>query len=91
MQLCTVLTNAISIPIHNDSTQYIMSTIADGSLTPLHEAVLNCIEFVHKEVTTIESLKHGEMTIILLRQLMLFSKYSCDPPSITLVKHILLA
>uniref|UniRef100_A0A336JYA7 Protein MON2 homolog n=1 Tax=Culicoides sonorensis TaxID=179676 RepID=A0A336JYA7_CULSO len=81
-QLCSVLTNAIAIPVHNDSTQYIISTVTDSSLTPLHEAVLNCIEFILIEVTANESLKNEEMIIILLRQLMVFSKYACEPPNL---------
>lgn len=80
-QLCTVLTNTVAIPVHNNSTPYIMTTITDNMLTPLYEANLNCIEFLQKEV--LADVAHFEpMITILLKQLMLFSKYACAPPVI---------
>lgn len=40
--------NAVAVPVHSDSTPYIMSTISDSLLTPLHDGVLDCMELLQK-------------------------------------------
>lgn len=47
-KLCAVLMNAVAVPVHSDSTPYIMSTISDSLLTPLHDGVLDCMELLQK-------------------------------------------
>lgn len=40
--------NAVAVPVHSDSTPYIMSTVSDSLLTPLHDGVLDCMELLQK-------------------------------------------
>lgn len=79
-QLCTVLMNAVAVPVHSDSTPYIMSTISDSLLTPLHDGVLECMDILCKEVLSPSSpLK--PMIAIIFHQLLSFSKFACVPPT----------
>lgn len=82
-QLCAVLMNAVAVPVHSDSTPYIMSTISDSLLTPLHDGVLDCMELLQKEAIGGGSggtnLKH--MISAIFKQLLSFSKFACVPPS----------
>lgn len=84
-QLCTVLMNAVAVPVHSDSTPYIMSTISDSLLTPLHDGVLDCMELLQKEAiggkdgAVNNGLKH--MISAIFKQLLSFSKFACVPPS----------
>ncbi|XP_039437762.1 protein MON2 homolog [Culex pipiens pallens] len=78
-QLCAVLMNAVAVPVHSDSTPYIMSTISDSLLTPLHDGVLDCMELLQKEATGGTNLKH--MISAIFKQLLSFSKFACVPPS----------
>lgn len=79
-QFCDVLTNAVAVPVHSDSTPYIMSTISDSLLTPLHDGVLECMDILCKEVLPPSSpLK--SMIAIIFSQLLNFSKFACVPPT----------
>lgn len=78
-QLCNVLMNAVAVPVHSDSTPYIMSTISDSLLTPLHDGVLDCMEILQKEATSATSPLKSMITSI-FDQLLSFSKFSCEPP-----------
>lgn len=79
-QLCMVLMNAVAVPVHSDSTPYIMSTISDSLLTPLHDGVLDCMELLQKEaIGGKDGLKH--MISAIFKQLLSFSKFACVPPS----------
>lgn len=83
--LCAVLMNAVAVPVHSDSTPYIMSTISDSLLTPLHDGVLDCMELLQKEAIggkdggVNNGLKH--MISPIFKQLLSFSKFACVPPS----------
>lgn len=79
-KLCTVLTNTVTIPVHNDAAPYIISTQSDTLLSPLYESVLDVVEFLQKEFLA-DSDRFGKMLVVLLQQLMIFSKYACIPPS----------
>lgn len=73
--------NAVAVPVHSDSTPYIMSTISDSLLTPLHDGVLECMDILCKEVLPPSShLK--SMIAIIFNQLLSFSKFACEPPTI---------
>lgn len=67
------------VPVHSDSTPYIMSTMSDSLLTPLHDGVLDCIEILQKEAITGTT---PVKTIIcaVFKQLLSFSKFACSPP-----------
>lgn len=78
-KLCDVVMNAVMVPVHSESTPYIMSTMSDSLLTPLHDGVLDCMELLQKEASAgTTPLK----TIIcaVFKQLLSFSKFACSPP-----------
>lgn len=79
-QLCAVLMNAVAVPVHSDSTPYIMSTISDSLLTPLHDGILECMEILRKEAITASSPLQPMITSI-FSQLLNFSKFACIPPT----------
>jgi hypothetical protein len=80
-KLCIVLMNAVAVPVHNDSTPYIMSTISDSLLTPLHDGVLDCVELLQKEAISGNDGNLKTMICPIFKQLLSFSKFACVPPS----------
>lgn len=72
--------NAVAVPVHSDSTPYIMSTISDSLLTPLHDGVLECMELLQKEAMQPNSTLLPMIPAI-FSQLLGFSKFSCVPPT----------
>ncbi|KAH8341260.1 protein MON2 homolog [Drosophila kikkawai] len=79
-KFCTVLTNAVCIPVQTDAVPYIMSTVSDTLLTPLHDGILDCMELIQKEATKNDS--HIRQLIpAIFRQLLIFSKFACAPPT----------
>ncbi|XP_065358629.1 protein MON2 homolog [Calliphora vicina] len=80
-KFCTVLTNAVCIPVQTEAVPYIMSSVSDSLLTPLHDSILECMELIQKEATKDESnLSH--MIPAIFRQLLVFSKFACTPPTL---------
>ncbi|XP_037044984.1 protein MON2 homolog isoform X3 [Bradysia coprophila] len=79
-KLCAVLMNAVAVPVHSDSTPYIMSTISDSLLTPLHDGVLDCMELLQKEAMSNKS-NLKPMLPSIFNQLLSFSKFACVPPT----------
>lgn len=71
--------NAVAVPVHSDSTPYIMSTISDSLLTPLHDGVLECIELLQKEAMS-GSPNLKMIFSAVFKQLLSFSKFACAPP-----------
>lgn len=78
-KLCNVLMNAVAVPVHSDSTPYIMSTISDSLLTPLHDGVLECMELLQKEAMS-GSPNLKMIFSAVFKQLLSFSKFACSPP-----------
>lgn len=78
-KLCEVLMNAVAVPVHSDSTPYIMSTISDSLLTPLHDGVLDCMELLQKDAL-LPSSNLKPMVPLIFHQLLSFSRFSCVPP-----------
>ncbi|XP_017060451.1 protein MON2 homolog isoform X1 [Drosophila ficusphila] len=79
-KFCTVLTNAVCIPVQTDAVPYIMSTVSDTLLTPLHDGILDCMELIQKEATKSES-HISQLIPAIFRQLLIFSKFACAPPT----------
>lgn len=71
--------NAVAVPVHSDSTPYIMSTISDSLLTPLHDGVLDCMDILRKEAMQPSS-PIKSMIGTIFHQLLSFSKFACVPP-----------
>ncbi|XP_017477968.1 PREDICTED: protein MON2 homolog isoform X1 [Rhagoletis zephyria] len=85
-KFCVVLTNAVCIPVQTDAVPYIMSSVSDSLLTPLHDGILDCMDLIQKEATKDDSnLKH--MIPVIFRQLLVFSKFACAPPAYAGVEH----
>lgn len=78
-RLCDVLMNAVAVPVHSDSTPYIMSTISDSLLTPLHDGVLDCMELLQKDALLPRSTLKP-MVPLIFQQLLSFSRFACVPP-----------
>lgn len=72
--------NAVAVPVHSDSTPYIMSTISDSLLTPLHDGVLDCMDILCKQILAPSS-QLKPMISIMFNQLLSFSKFACVPPT----------
>ncbi|XP_039501513.1 protein MON2 homolog [Drosophila santomea] len=79
-KFCTVLTNAVCIPVQTDAVPYIMSTVSDTLLTPLHDGILDCMELIQKEATKTDS-HISQLIPAIFRQLLIFSKFACAPPT----------
>lgn len=77
-QLCGVLTNAVTVPVHGESAPYVLSSLSDISLTPLHDGVLHSMELLQKEA--LSSPEGGVMLPYIFKQLLLFARFSCQPP-----------
>lgn len=78
-KLCDMLMNAVMVPVHSDSTPYIMSTMSDSLLTPLHDGVLDCIDILQKEAIS-GSTPVNTIIVAVFKELLSFSKFSCSPP-----------
>lgn len=79
-KLCLVLKNAVTVPVHGESTPYILPTVPDVVLTQLQDGVLHSMELLQKEaLATPENLSTMISPIFL--QLLSFSKLSCEAPS----------
>jgi hypothetical protein len=78
-KLCDVLMSAVMVPVHSDSTPYIMSTMSDSLLTPLHDGVLECIDLLQKEAIA-KTTPLDTIICAVFNQLLSFSKFACSPP-----------
>lgn len=79
-KLCSVLKNAIAVPVHGESTPYILPTIPDAILTQLQDGILHSMELLQKEaLTSSENLKTMIGPIFL--QLLYFLKLACEAPT----------
>lgn len=78
-KLCDVLMNAVMVPVHSDSTPYIMSTMSDSLLTPLHDGVLECMDILQKEAIA-KTTPLDTIICAVFKQLLSFSKFACSPP-----------
>lgn len=78
-KLGEVLMNAVMVPVHSDSTPYIMSTMSDSLLTPLHDGVLDCIDILQKEAIA-KTTPLDTIIVVVFKQLLNFSKFACSPP-----------
>lgn len=79
-KLCSVLLNAVTIPVQTDAVPYIMSSVGDSLLTPLYDGVLQCFDLLQKEAVVEKSNIHHLVPAI-FQQLLMFSKFSSNPPN----------
>uniref|UniRef100_A0ABK9MVT4 Protein MON2 homolog n=1 Tax=Glossina morsitans morsitans TaxID=37546 RepID=A0ABK9MVT4_GLOMM len=80
-KFCNVLTNAVCIPVQTEAVPYIMSSVSDSLLTPLHDSILECMELIQKEATK-DGCNLSQLIPAIFRQLLIFSKFACTPPSL---------
>ncbi|XP_046428999.1 protein MON2 homolog isoform X1 [Neodiprion fabricii] len=88
-KLCIVLKNAVAVPVHGESTPYILPTLPDIVLTQLQDGVLHSMELLQKEVLNgTDNLRMMIGSIFL--QLLSFSKLACQAPTYGKIptKHI---
>ncbi|XP_020288600.1 protein MON2 homolog isoform X3 [Pseudomyrmex gracilis] len=88
-KLCTVLKNAVAVPVHGESTPYILPSMPDVVLTHLQDEVLHSMELLQKEALNgPENLR--TMIVLIFLQLLSFSKLACEAPTYGKIstKHI---
>nr|XP_034192055.1 protein MON2 homolog isoform X1 [Osmia lignaria] len=88
-KLCIVLKNAVAVPVHGESTPYILPTMPDVVLTHLQDGVLHSMELLQKEALNgPENLR--TMIVMIFLQLLSFSKLACEAPTYGKIptKHI---
>ncbi|XP_066601178.1 protein MON2 homolog isoform X2 [Prorops nasuta] len=88
-KLCIVLKNTVAVPVHGESTPYILPTIPDVVLTHLQDGVLHSMELLQKEAFNgADNLR--TMIVLIFLQLLNFSKLACQAPTYGKIptKHI---
>ncbi|XP_043493036.1 protein MON2 homolog isoform X1 [Polistes fuscatus] len=88
-KLCVVLKNVVAVPVHGESTPYILPTVPDVVLTHLQDGVLHSMELLQKEALNgPENLR--TMIVLIFLQLLSFSKLACEAPTYGRIptKHI---
>ncbi|KAJ8683120.1 hypothetical protein QAD02_018912 [Eretmocerus hayati] len=87
--LSLVLKNAVAVPVHGESTPYILPTVPDVTRTQLQDGVLHCMELLQKEALASPKNLQSMITPIFL-QLLYFSKLACEAPTYGKIhtKHI---
>ncbi|KAK2589193.1 hypothetical protein KPH14_002005 [Odynerus spinipes] len=88
-KLCVVLKNVVAVPVHGESTPYILPTVPDVVLTHLQDGVLHSMELLQKEALNgPENLR--TMIVSIFLQLLSFSKLACEAPTYGRIptKHI---
>ncbi|CAG5101303.1 Similar to mon2: Protein MON2 homolog (Drosophila melanogaster) [Cotesia congregata] len=79
-KLCKVLKNVVQVPVHGESTPYILPTVPDVVLTQLQDGVLHSMELLQKEALTgADNLRTMIGSIFL--QLLNFTKLACHAPT----------
>jgi hypothetical protein len=71
--------NAVMVPVHSDSTPYIMSTMSDSLLTPLHDGILECMDLLQKEAIS-GTTPIDTIICAVFKQLLSYSRFACSPP-----------
>ncbi|KAG5311481.1 MON2 protein, partial [Acromyrmex insinuator] len=88
-KLCIVLKNAVAVPVHGESTPYILPSMPDVVLTHLQDEVLHSMELLQKEALNgPDNLR--TMIVLIFLQLLSFSKLACEAPTYGKIptKHI---
>ncbi|XP_011631155.1 LOW QUALITY PROTEIN: protein MON2 homolog [Pogonomyrmex barbatus] len=88
-KLCIVLKNAVAVPVHGESTPYILPSVPDVVLTHLQDEVLHSMELLQKEALNgPDNLRM--MIVLIFLQLLSFSKLACEAPTYGKIptKHI---
>ncbi|XP_063995099.1 protein MON2 homolog [Diachasmimorpha longicaudata] len=80
-KLCTVLKHVVQVPVHGESTPYILPTVPDIILTQLQDGVLHSMDLLKGEALSGEPEKLNTMIGFIFLQLLEFSKLACHPPS----------
>ncbi|XP_058791911.1 protein MON2 homolog isoform X3 [Phymastichus coffea] len=88
-KLCLVLKNAVAVPVHGESTPYIIPTVPDVVLTQLQDGILHSMELLQKEALATPDNLQSMINPIFI-QLLYFSKLSCEAPTYGKIptKHI---
>ncbi|XP_069945836.1 protein MON2 homolog isoform X3 [Cherax quadricarinatus] len=79
-RLASVLLGCVSVPVHGDSSPFILPSFTEVVVTPLQEGILQALSGVEKEVTEGNGATRA-MVPQLFKLLLQFSSYSCQAPS----------
>lgn len=58
-KLCLVLKNAVAVPVHGESTPYILPTVPDVVLTQLQDGILHSMELLQKVILKYRGFKNS--------------------------------
>ena len=83
-KLSVVLQRALAVPVHSDSSPFIMP-VGEIALTPLHEAILGAVQMMQKEVLA-GSDNMPQMTPDLFDQMLKFVEFAVKPPKFGVVE-----
>uniref|UniRef100_A0A0N7ZAU2 Protein MON2 homolog n=1 Tax=Scylla olivacea TaxID=85551 RepID=A0A0N7ZAU2_SCYOL len=79
-RLASVLLGCVSVPVHGDSSPFILPSFTEVVVTPLQEGILQALVGVEKEITEGSGASRA-MVPQLFSLLLQFSSYSCQAPS----------
>ena len=79
-RLSTVFAGCIAVPVHGDSSPFILPSFTEVVVTPLQEGVLQSLNVIEKEVTEGTTMSRP-MVPHLFSLLLQFSSLSCQAPS----------
>ncbi|XP_077982841.1 protein MON2 homolog [Glandiceps talaboti] len=79
-KLCIVLRSAVSVPVSNESSPFLVPSFADNEITSLQDAVLTAIDVIQKAIGEgPDSVKC--MYPLVFNQLLIFVSFACHPPN----------
>ena len=88
-RLCKILTRAVSMPLHSDTSPYLLPTFHhEAVLSPLQQSVLTSIKALQQPIPTLSNqniLDHNSqqsMYPTLFSMLLSFVEFSCCPPKV---------
>lgn len=79
-RLSWVLSGCVSVPVHGDSSPFILPSFTEVVVTPLQEGVLQALQTIEKEITETGTSSRNMMAP-LFQLLLQFSSFSCRAPT----------
>ncbi|KAG8199888.1 hypothetical protein JTE90_015878 [Oedothorax gibbosus] len=78
-RLATVLQNAVAVPVHAETSPFILPSLTEVVLTPLQESVLQSMHILLKEALS-DNQNLVSLLPAIFNQLLVFSTYACNAP-----------
>ncbi|GFU23215.1 protein MON2 homolog [Nephila pilipes] len=78
-KLATVLQNAVAVPVHGETSPFIIPALTEVVLTPLQDSVLQAMHILLKEALS-DNQNIVSLLPAIFNQLLVFSTYACNAP-----------